>query len=220
MGCLRKIGCLALLVVLVAVGFLGRGLWLPKIRGTPKSGTSAAAEGTWQPLTTEGGRRAQHVIAQLSQPNGPPSVNVTPGELASYVVQQLSQTLPASADSIQASAIGDRLCVRTVVKTSEIADRKTLGPLAMLLGEREPVMMCGTIRIHSPGKGELQVKEFKIRELAIPGPAIPRIIRQMTPGERSPELADNGLPLQTPPYIGDVKVANGQITISRTAPGG
>ena len=216
MGCLQRIGCLAVIAVALVAGFLLRGLWLPKLRGKPKVETAAAA-GTWQELTPEGGQRAQRVIAQLAQQAGPPSVNVTPGELAAYVVQQLSETLPESADSIQAAAFGDRLCVRAVVKTTEVADRKTLGPLAMLLGEREPVQMCGVIKIHSPGSGELQVKEFKIRELAIPGPAIPRIIKQMAPRDRE-GLANDGLPLRTPPYIGDVRVANGQITISKSPP--
>lgn len=219
MGCLRRIGCLAVIAVMLVGGFLLRGLWLPKLRGTPKGETATAAAGTWQPLTPEGGQRAQRVIAQLAQQGGPPSVSVTPGELAAYVVQQLNETLPASADSVEAAAIGDMLCVRTVVKIAEVADKKTLGPLAMLLGEREPVQMCGVIRIHSPGKGELQVKQFRIRELSIPGPAIPRIIRQMAPADRE-GLADDGLPLQTPAFIGDVRVANGQITISRTAPTG
>jgi hypothetical protein len=217
MGCLRKLGCLGLIAVILVGGFLLRGLWLPKLRGKPKTETAAA--GTWQPLTTEGGQRAQRVIAQLSQPGGPASVSVTPGELAAYVVQQLSETLPASADSIQAAAFNDRLCVRASVKTGDVADKKTLGPLAMMLGDREPVQMCGVVKILSPGKGELQVKEFKIRELSIPHPAIPRIIRQMAPADRE-GMSDDGLPLRTPPYIGDVRVSDGQIVISKSPPSG
>ena len=217
MGCLRKLGCLAILAVVLVCGFLLRGLWLPTLRGKPR--VEAATAGTWQPLTTEGGQRAQRVIAQLSQQGGPASVSVTPGELAAYVVQQLSATLPESADSIQAAAFADRLCVRASVKTGDIADKKTLGPLAMMLGDREPVQMCGVVRIHSPGKGELQVKEFKIRELSIPHPAIPRIIKQMAPRDRE-GLADDGLPLATPPYVGEVRVSNGQVIISKAPAGG
>jgi hypothetical protein len=216
MGCLRRIGCLAVIAVVLVAGFLLRGLWLPKLRGKPRAETAAVAGG-WQDLTPEGGNRAQRVISQLAQPVGPTSVNVSPSELASYVLQQLSATLPESADSVQASAMGDRLCVRAVVRMADVADKKTLGPLAMLVGEREPVLMCGVIKIHSPGKGELQVKEFKIRELSIPGPAIPRIIKQMAPANRE-GLSDGGLPLQTPQYIGDVRVENGQVKISKSPP--
>lgn len=211
MGCLRKIGCLVLIIVLIGVGFLGRGLWLPKVR---KSNDTAAAS-TWQPLTQAGASRAQRVLQQLSQPAGPPSVNVAAADLISYIVQQLSSALPESADSIQAAAIDDRLCVRAVIKTTDFADTKTLGPLAMMLQEREPVQMCGVIHIIAPGKGELQIKEFKVRELGIPGPAIPRLVRQMSPPNRPEGLSDNGLPLETPVYIGEVTVKNGQVVISK-----
>lgn len=214
MGCLKKIGCLAVLVVLLVAGFLGRGLWMPKLR---KTETASSTTSTWQPLTQAGAARAQRVLQQLSQDGGPPSVTVPAAELISYIVQQLSSALPESADSVQAAAINDRLCVRAVVKTSDIADKKTLGPLAMMLGEREPVMMCGVIHIISPGKGELQVKEFKVRELGIPGPAIPRLIKQMSPSQRPEGLSDDGLPLETPTYVGDVAVRNGQVVISKQA---
>lgn len=212
MGCLSKIGCLALIVILLVVGFLGRGLWMPKLRTS-----SDTAAGTWQPLSQEGAARAQRVLQQLSQDGGPKSVTVPAAELISYIVQQLSSALPESADSVQAAAVNDRLCVRAVVKTSDFADKKTLGPLAMLLGEREPVLMCGVIHIISPGRGELQVKEFKVRELGIPGPAIPRLIKQMSPAQRPEGLSDDGLPLETPAYIGDVAVRNGQVVISKQA---
>lgn len=214
MGCLQKIGCLAVLVVLLVVGYLGRGLWLPMIR-KPSESTAAAAG--WQPLTDVGAGRAQRMLSQLSNEGGPPSVIVAPADLVAYIVQQLSQALPESADSIEAMAVDDRLCVRAHIKTSDFGDKKTLGPLAMILGEREPVSMCGVIHILSPGKGELQVKEFKIRELAIPGPAIPRLIRQMGPTNRPEGLSADALPLATPPFVGDVAVRNGQIIISRAA---
>lgn len=205
-----------MLLVLAAAAYFGRGLWLPKIRGTPTS-ESAVVAATWQPLTPEGGARAKRLIEQLSSPSGPASVDVAPGDLAAYIVQELSATLPSSADSIRAAAIGDRLCVRAVVRTSDVADKNTLGPLAMLLGAREPVQMCGVIRILAPRRGELQVKEFRIRELGLPGPVIPRLIRQMSGGDRPADLSDDGLPLTTPAYIADVRVANGQITLYKTA---
>ena len=214
MGCLSKIGCLAVIVVLLVVGYLGRGLWLPKLR---QSNEAATATSGWQPLSQEGASRAQRVLQQLSQEGGPPSVTVSPADLVSYIVQQLSQALPESADSVAATAIDDRLCVRAVVKTSDFADKKTLGPLAMMLGDREQISMCGVINIISPGKGELQVKEFKVRELGIPGPAIPRLIRHMSPSQRPEGLSADGLPLETPAYVGDVAVRNGQVIISRQA---
>ena len=213
MGCLGKIGCVALLLILAVVGFVGRGLWLPKL----KKGESAAVANSWQPLTQEGASRAQRLLEQLSRDGGPPSVTVPASELVSYIVQQLSSALPESADSVQAAVINDRICVRAVVKTTDFADKNTLGPLARMLEDREQVQMCGVINILSPGKGELQVKSFKVRELSIPGPAIPRLIKQMSPTKRPEGLSADGLPLETPIYIGDVAVRNGQVIISKQA---
>jgi hypothetical protein len=73
--------------------------------------------------------------------------------------------------------------------------------------------MCGVLRIIRPGTAELQVKEFRIRDFSLPQPLIPRLIRQMSRGTRPPELSPDGLPLQTPEYIGDVRVQNGEITL-------
>jgi hypothetical protein len=170
-------------------------------------------------LTPEGATRARRALVALESPRGPTLVNVAAGDLAAYIFQELSRTLPSSADSIEAAALHDRLCVRTVLSIKEIADPRSLGPLSMLLGDRERVQMCGILRIIRPGLGELQVKEFKIRELSLPQPLIPRLIREMSRGQRLPELSPDGLALQTPPYITDVHVANGQITLYRIEQG-
>jgi hypothetical protein len=89
--------------------------------------------------------------------------------------------------------------------------------LSMLFGERERVQLGGTLRILRPGAAELAVKEFRIRELNVPAALIPRLIRQMSRGERPPELAPDGLLLRTPEYIADVRISNGQITMYKTA---
>lgn len=212
MGCLRRLGCLALLVILGIAAFLTRDMWLPGSakRDTP---TAKANAPTWQPLTPGGAQRAKASLERLGSSRGPVFVNVAPGDLAAYILQELSRTLPSSADSIEAMALGDRLCVRAVVRTSDLGDKGSLGPLSMLLGERERLQMCGVLRIIRPGSAELQVKELKIREFSVPQGLIPRLVRQISRGERPPELAPDGLPLKTPDYIGDVRVQNGQITL-------
>jgi hypothetical protein len=217
MGCLRRLGCLAVLVVIAIVAYVFRASWIRFIPGREHAdSTQLRAGGQWQPLTPEGATRAKQALGRLQSPRGPAYTNVAPGDLAAYIVQELSRTLPASADSIEAAAIGDRLCVRTVMRISEL-DKGALGPVAMLLGERERLQLCGTLRIIRPGFAELQVKEFRIRDFNVPQALIPRLVRQMSRGTRPPELSEDGLPLRTPEYIGDVRVQNGQITLYRAA---
>ncbi len=218
-GCLKAIGCLTVLFLLGVIAFLTRDKWMHRLPGGGRDTVyvSAGAE-TWHSLTPEGGRRARASLDRLRSPRGPASVTVSPGDLAAYIVQELSRTLPSSADSIQAAAIGDRLYIRATVRTTDLSggDRTAMGSLSMLFGERERMQLGGTLRMIRPGQAELAVKEFRIRDFNLPAGLIPRLIRQMSRGERPPELAPDGLLLTTPEYIADVKVENGRITVYRT----
>jgi hypothetical protein len=211
MGCLRRLGCLVVLVLLACAG----AFWFLRQRGAPGADSAAAAGGqpTWQALTPAGAQRARTALARLQSPRGPAFQTVVAGDLAAYIVQELSRTLPSSADSIEAAAIGDRLCVRAVVRIADLGDKAAMGPVAMLLGDRERLHLCGVLRIIRPGFAELQVKELRIRDLNLPQALIPRLIRQISKGERPAGLSEDGMPLRTPEYIGDVRVANGQITL-------
>jgi hypothetical protein len=42
---------------------------------------------------------------------------------------------------------------------------------------------------------------------------IPRLIRNAAQGTRPEGIADDALPLQIPPYIADVRVKNGKVTL-------
>lgn len=213
MRCLGRLGCLVVLVILAIAGWLTRDMWMSKVRRGRVPDSAEAGAAGWQRATADGGARAAAQLKRLESKTGPAFVNVTPADLAAYIIKELSRTLPASADSIEAAAIGDRLYVRMRIRTADLGAKEALGPMAALLGERERVQMGGTLRIIRPGFGELQVKEFRIRDLAVPRAVIPRMIRQITRGERAPELSPDGLPLTTPPYIGDVRVSDGRITL-------
>jgi hypothetical protein len=216
MGCMKKLGCLfVLLIAVIVIAFLTRSRWLRVLPGNRDSATASAS--TWQPLTPTGAQRAKGALERLRGSTGPTYATVAPGDLAAYILQELSRTLPSSADSIEAAAIGDRLYVRAIVRTSDLGDKGSFGPIAMLLGERERLQLGGTLRIIRPGSAELQVKELKIGSFNVPQGLIPRLVREISRGTRPPELSPDGLPLRTPDYIGDVRVANGTITLYKTA---
>jgi hypothetical protein len=212
---MKTIGCLVILLLIGIIAFLTRHSWMRVLPGGGRAASDTVIASTWQPLTPQGAQRAQVALDRLRAPTGPTLVSVAPGDVAAYLLQVLSRALPASADSIQAAAIGDRLYVRAIVRTSEFGDKSALGPLSMLLGDREQLQIGGTLRIIRPGFAELQVKELKIRDFSLPQALIPRLVRQISRGERPPELSPDGLPLRTPDYISDVRVSNGQITLYR-----
>lgn len=215
MGCMRTLGCLIVIVFLAVVAFFTRDRWLHFL---PGKHAAATATSVWQPLTPDGAKRARVALDRLRSPRGAVYVNVAPGDLGAYILEELAKSLPPSADSIEAAAINERLYVRAVVKTSDLGASGALGPLAALLGERERIQVGGGIRIIRPGFAELQVKEMKIGSLNVPQTLIPRVIRQISKGQRSPDLSPDGLALKTPDYIGDVRVSTGTITMYKTLP--
>jgi hypothetical protein len=208
-GCLRRLGCLVVaLAVLAASAWFSRGYWLPKLGWGSSRQVQAA---TWEGPTDAGARRADAALKQLQSRSGPAFANFSAGDLLSLIVNEVGKAMPRSADSLRATVIGDRVYVRGTIRTADLG-REVLGPLAALLRERERVVLGGTLRVIRPGLSELQVKEVNVGSLRLPQAAIPALLKQLG-GERPPELAADGVALATPDYIGDVRVANGRITV-------
>ena len=210
MGCFARIGCLALIVLVLAGAWLTRDRWLPRLTGhTP----TAATGPNWQPLTPEGAARTRQALAQLSQPRGPVFTNLPGADVASYVFQSLARQLPPSADSVEAAIIGERLYIRASVLLRDLGGTATLGPLAGMLGERERMQFGGTFHIVRPQLAEFEVKDIKIRDFSVPPAMIPRLLRQIERGARPEGLSPDGLPIVIPPYLGDVRIGNDRITL-------
>ncbi len=218
MGCIGRIGCTVVLLMLAAAAWILRDRWLPLVRGSAGGDSTAVVagrEGVWQPLTPQGGERARRALASLQQPEGPATVTLGVQDLASYVYQELARQLPPSADSVEAMAQGDRLHVRASVRLQELGGRDALGPLAAMLGDRERLQIAGNLRVVRPGLGELVVREIRVGQLPIPSGLIPRILRQTSRRDRPEGLSDSGIPLRLPEYVGDVRVAGGTVTLAR-----
>jgi hypothetical protein len=222
MGCIGRLGCLVMLILLAGVAWLFRDRWLHLVNEgrSARSDTAVvvAREGVWQPLTPQGGERARRALAQLEQPNGPANVTVTVPDLAAYVYQELARQLPPSADSVEAMVRGDRLYLRASVRIQELGAKEMLGPLAAMLGDRERLEIGGNLRVVRPGLGELVVRELRVGQLPVPPGLIPRIVRQISRRDRPPEISESGLPLRLPNHIGAVRIADGTMTITRAGP--
>jgi len=213
MGCIARLGCLILLVCLAVGAWLTRDQWLHKITGKPVVTSAASA---WEPLTPEAGAAGKQKLDDLAKPSGPVFTNLSASEVASYVFQTVAHTIPASADSAAAAVIGDALFVRAVVPVKEIAGTGVLGPLAGLLNDRERLQLGGTFHVIRPGLSEFEVREIKLRDFKVPSGAIPRLVRQLSKGERPPGISPNALPVTTPRSLGDVRISSGKVTLYKT----
>jgi hypothetical protein len=216
-GFFRRLGCLIIILVILA------GVWYWYARLGPRSTTTTTTSGSatsgssaWQPLTAADAARGRAAVQSLGTKSGPVFANLTPAEAASYIFTVVAKQLPPSAQNVQAAIIGDRLYVRSDVDLKDFGGSKALGPIGMLLGERDSVRFGGTINMLKPGLGEFLVQEVKLGHLDVPGALIPRLLTQMKRGKQPEGISQNGLPMVMPAYISDVRISNGKITLYKS----
>lgn len=212
-GCLRRLGCLAILLVVAAFLYLNRERWLPYLRTAGAPATRVSTDGVWKPLTPEGADRGRQAVASLGTRSGPVYATVEPADLASYVFTALRQQLPPSATNVEAATFGDQLHVRALVSLSDFGGARVLGPLASFLSARDTVQFGGTFEVVRPGLAQYHVRTIKLRQLAVPAAMVPKLLAQVRRGGRPDGIADDALPLEVPSSIADVRVARGRVTL-------
>ena len=217
-GFFRRLGCLLIiLLILLAVWY-----WyarVPTTTGTTTSttvGTATSVSSGWQPLTAADADRGRAAVQSLGRQSGPVFANLSAAQAASYIFTVVAKQLPPSAQNAQAAIIGDRLYVRSDVELKDFGGSKSLGPLGMLLGDRDSVRFGGTINMLKPGLGEFLVQEVKLGRFEVPNALVPRILTQMKRGKQPEGVSQNGLPMVMPAYISDVRISNGKITLYKS----
>jgi len=217
MRCLGRIIVLLIVVAIAAMLWFTRERWLRYLPGS--HGTSVVTEQLWEPLTPEAAARGKRAIDALSARSGPVFANLKGAEVASYIFERASASLPAASDSAQAAVIGDVLYVRAIVPMKDVAASGALGPLASLLNEREPLTLGGTFHVIRPGLSEFQIREVKLRDFKVPSGIIPRLVKQLDRGARPDGVSPDGIPVKTPTSLADVRIANHRITLYKATAG-
>lgn len=207
-GCLRRIGCLILILAALLVAWY----WYAKVDETPPKGT-VARRSIWEPVTPTGAERGRSALESLSSNSGPNFVNLSAGDIASYIFFAVANRLPDSARDIEAAIIGNQLVVRGVVSLREMGAEKVMGPLASLLSDSDTIRFGGTLNVVQSGLGEYRVQELRLQSLRVPSGLIPRILRQFDTADRPLELPPNSLALPLPPHIQDIRVGDGVVTL-------
>jgi len=210
MGCLRRIGCLVILLAAVLAGYLYRDRIVAayrRLRGAP-----APPPIVYVAPTPGAAARAEAALRQLVRPGGPAYVDVTAAELAALIEQQLTGPGSRVLDSV-AVALGDQhVAVRGSLDVSAVP-RRLLGPLAEGLGRREPVVAGGTLAAGPDGRVVWTIDELKIRDFPFPHAVIPAILHVMN-------LTDGkvaAVPIPLPAGVGDVRITPAGIRLYRAA---
>ena len=216
-GCLKRAGCLVVIILLVAVWYWYARVERPAAATAPATASTATSVSSgWHPLSAADAERGRLAVQSLERQSGPVFANLTPAEAASYIFMVVAKQLPPSAKNAEAAIIGDRLYVRSEVDLKDFGGAKSLGPLGMLLGERDSVRLGGTINMLRPGLAEFLVQEVKLGKIEVPTALIPRLLTQMKKAKTVEGISQNGLPMVMPPYISDVRISNGKITLYKS----
>lgn len=227
-GCFRRLTSLLILGVVAVAAFATRDLWLPRLRAALGSSAPASALGNapaaaadtgWAPFTATSAGAARTRVARLSAPRGPALVRLSGREFAALILDSLGAQLPPSADSVEVRVDGNEFQLRASVRLGDIGGRKALGPLAAMVGDRERLLLGGTLEPGSePGVVQLKLTRIRIGEFAVPGPVVPRLVQAIKRGPAPAGVDPAAFPIRLPAGIGDARVANGMITLYRAAP--
>jgi hypothetical protein len=216
MGCIARLGCLVLLSLLGLAAWIARDRWTPYLPHAARP--AAALPIDWQPLTPAGAARAQAALDTLGRVKGPVFQNVGAGDASAYVMKSLLHRTPEAADSAAAAVVGDELYVRADVKLDDLGGADVLGPLASMLGSRERLQLAGTFRVVRPGLTEFRVKQVKLGTLSVPAAVIPKLLGRIARGAGLDSVSADALPIPTPRYLVDIRVADGRLTLYKGHP--
>src|SRR5687767_1672513 len=209
-GCIRKLGCLVILAVALAVGYY---FWAR----VPEDETATAGAPraiVWERLSPALGAQGRSAVESLA--GGQAYAALSAGQVASYIFIEMANSLPEKAQDLEAAVIGDRLAVRGLVSLAEIGGSKMLGPLAQMLSDRDTLLLSGTMNVLATGEGQFVVKELRFGDFRAPSGIIPRIVRQIDKTEDRGPLAPAAISLPLPPGVGDIRVGGGMVTLYKT----
>lgn len=202
-GCLRRVGCLIVLAVIVA----GAYYWW-----TVKASPSAPTGDVWHRVTEDDAATATTAVANLRDSKTSGGTRLTPAEAVAYLIQETAKQLPPSSTDVEAMVSGDQLHVRAVVPLRELGADRALGPLANMLSARDTIELAGRVDVLRPGLAQMHVTKAQIHALSVPKSMLPRLVQQMR--HDSPEgIAPDAFPIPLPGYIGGIRIADGKVTL-------
>jgi hypothetical protein len=212
-GCLKamaaRIGC----AVLFAAGCVFVILFHGEIWDYYKAWRGNPAE-VYAPPAPGGDTRARGAFERLARRGGPAYEDLTQGDVAALVSRALEEAGGKRVlDSIRVAMLQGEIRVRGVLDLSGVP-RSSLGPLASVLGDKEPATIGGPLSADTSGGLVLTVTYLRLRDFPFPRATIPRILR----AARIPGAIGSSVPLPGAAGIGDVRVSPSGMRLYRRMP--
>jgi hypothetical protein len=168
----------------------------------------------YAPPAPGGDTRARGAFERLARRGGPAYEDLTAGDVAALVSRALEEAGGRRVlDSVRVAMLPNEIRVRGVLDLSGVP-RGTLGPLAGVLGDKEPATIGGPLSADSNGVLVLTVTYLSLRDFPFPRATIPRILR----AARVPGAIGARVPLPGTAGIGDVRVSPSGMRLYRRMP--
>ncbi|MGD2134845.1 MAG: hypothetical protein PVF27_01745 [Gemmatimonadales bacterium] len=212
-GCFKNffagIGCITLLVALAIVGWHYRaqvgGLYRSVAGGGGRGDGGVPTVGVPSRAAL---RSAEQKEAAMARRGGPGYVRLSADEIAALIEHRLDPAARRALDSIRVLLTENRLALEGEMLL-DVFTPELLGPLAELLGSRQPLWVAGTVAMHEPGLVAWRVDEFVIREFPFPASAIPRLVNRLT------GRSEGAFMIPVPSTVGEVHVDADGVTFYR-----
>ena len=211
-GCLRRVGCLALFVLVAGAAYITRHRWMPLV--LPGRGDSVASL-SWKPISAEAATRAKRVMVRLNEPTGPVFANMAPEELASFILDSAAR-VTETPRPVEAAVQGDKFLLRTTFRVGDLGlqDVPFLGGAA---DKTATVIIGGTLTVERPALGELRVKTVRVDAIEVPGPLLSRVTRTLARYLQRAGTRDDSFGFALPAQVADVRIDKGKITLYKAA---
>lgn len=206
-GCLKglvKLGCLIAVLGALALAWWFRepilrtgARWFGRSQALPSVADTAVGAPT--PAATASGKSKLDSLGAAAR-SAPDSVVLSPNEMASLIGAGIDWSVRKTFDSLRVELFEGSLAIHARLDTRALPPG-ALGPLAGLVGEREPIRLGGTLAIARPGTAIFTIREMSLRGFAFPTPAVKSIARQMAGASE-----DGAIPLKVDPSVAEIVI--------------
>jgi len=206
-GCLKglvKLGCLVAVLGALALAWWFRepilrtgARWFGRSQALPSVADTAVGAPT--PAATASGKSKLDSLGAAAR-SAPDSVVLSPNEMASLIGAGIDWSVRKTFDSLRVELFEGSLAIHARLDTRALPPG-ALGPLAGLVGEREPIRLGGTLAIARPGTAIFTIREMSLRGFAFPTPAVKSIARQMAGASE-----DGAIPLKVDRSVAEIVI--------------
>lgn len=215
-NCLGRIGCAVILLILGAIGWHYRDVWMPKARGLITA-EMPWDHAEWTRVSEAGAARAAARMDRLRGPTGPAYVNVSGADFASWALRHALPGIQA-VDSFPEALLDDGiLYLRLRVKLADLGNREQWGAVASMFGDDELLTIAGQVEYVRSGLARYRPTDVALRDIRIPGSSLIRLLTRWSPGVRPDSVGGDALPVPLPQHVADLRISGRRVTLYKAA---